>query len=57
MPCNIDGPGDYHTKWIKSDREREISQDIIYKWNLKIIQVNLCTKQIDPQTWKITIVT
>ena len=32
---NIDGPGDYHTKWGKSDRERQISYDIAYVWNLK----------------------
>ena len=29
---NIDGPRDYHTK---SDRERQISYDITYMWNLK----------------------
>ena len=28
-------PGDYHTKWSKSDRERQISYDIAYMWNLK----------------------
>ena len=32
---NMDGPGDYHTKWSKSEREREISYDITYMWNLK----------------------
>ena len=26
---------DYHTKWSKSDRERQISFDITYMWNLK----------------------
>ena len=30
-----DGPGDYHTKWNKSDRERQIAYDIAYMWNLK----------------------
>ena len=29
----MDGPRDY--KWSKSDRERKISYDITYKWNLK----------------------
>ena len=29
------GPRDYHTKWSKSDRERQISYDITYIWNLK----------------------
>ena len=24
----MDGHGDYHTKWSKSDRERQISYDI-----------------------------
>ena len=43
----MDGPGDYHTKWSKSDRERQISHDITYMWNLKrkMIQMNLFTKQ------------
>ena len=31
----MDGPRDYHTKWNKSDRERQISYDITYMWNLK----------------------
>ena len=32
---NMDGPRDYHTKWNKSERERQISYDITYMWNLK----------------------
>ena len=32
---NMDGPRDCHTKWSKSDRERQISYDIAYMWNLK----------------------
>ena len=32
---NVDGPGNYHTKWNKSDRERQISYDITYMWNLQ----------------------
>ena len=32
---NMDGPRDYHTKWSKSERERQISYDITYMWNLK----------------------
>ena len=31
----MEGPRDYHTKWSKSDRERKISYDKTYKWNLK----------------------
>ena len=31
----MDGPRDYRTKWSKSDRERQISYDITYMWNLK----------------------
>ena len=31
----MDGPGDYHTKWSKSDRERQIPYDVAYMWNLK----------------------
>ena len=32
---NVDGHRHYHTKWSKSDRERQISY-ITYTWNLKI---------------------
>ena len=32
---NMDGPRDYHTKWSKSDKEKQISYDITYMWNLK----------------------
>ena len=31
----MDGCRDYHTKRSKSDRERQISYDITYMWNLK----------------------
>ena len=31
----MDGPRDYHTKWNKSGREKQISYNITYKWNLK----------------------
>ena len=33
--CNIDGPRDYHTKWSKSARERQMSYDITPTWNLR----------------------
>ena len=32
---NMDGSRDYHTKWSKSDRERQISCGISSIWNLK----------------------
>ena len=32
---NMDGPGDDHTKWNKSDKETQISYDISYMWDLK----------------------
>ena len=31
----MDWPRDNHTKWSKSDRERQTSYDITYLWNLK----------------------
>ena len=31
----MDGPRGYHTKWSKSDRERQVSCDFPYMWNLK----------------------
>ena len=42
----MDGPEDDHTKWSKSDRERQISYDIAYMRNVnKMIQTHLFTKQ------------
>ena len=43
----MDEPRDYNTEWSKPDRERQISYDITYMWNLKknMIQMNLFTKQ------------
>ena len=32
---NIDATRDYHTKWSKSERERQTLHDITYMWNLK----------------------
>ena len=32
---NKDGLRDYHTKWSKSERERQIAHDIYYMWILK----------------------
>ena len=32
---NMDESRDYHTKWSKSDRERQILYDMAYIWNLK----------------------
>ena len=31
----MDGPRDYNTKQSKSERERQITYDITYIWNLK----------------------
>ena len=32
---NIDATGDYHTKWSKSERGKQIPYDFTYMWNLK----------------------
>ena len=49
---NMDGPGDYHTKWSKSDRERQI-YDITCMWNLKNNTNELIYKtETDSQTYK-----
>ena len=43
---NMDTTRDYHTKWSKSERERQIPYDITHMWNLKKrVQMNLSTKQ------------
>ena len=47
----MDGPRDYHTKWIKSDRERQIVYYITYMCNLKYDTSELIGKaQTDSQT-------
>ena len=48
---NEDGSRDYHTKWSKSDRERQILHNIACMWNLKYDTNELIYKtEIDPQT-------
>ena len=32
---NMDATRDYHAKWSKSEREKQIPNDITYMWNLK----------------------
>ena len=48
----MDGPGDYSTKWSKSDRERQISYDITYIRNLKKNDTNepIYKTEADSQT-------
>ena len=41
----MNGPRDYHAKWSKSDRERQMSNDITYTWNL------LKNKLLTNQKW------
>ena len=31
----MNGPRNYHSKWSKPDRERQIAYDIAFMWNLK----------------------
>ena len=47
----MDGPRDYHTKWSKSERERQIPYDITYMSNLKYDTSKLIYKtETDSQT-------
>ena len=49
----MDGPRDYHTEWSKSDRERQITNDIAYMRDLKKYTNEPTYKtEIDPQTEK-----
>ena len=42
----MDGPGDYHTKWIKSDKERQAWYDCLYVALIqKMMQMNLLPKR------------
>ena len=46
---NMDGPGDYHTKLSKSERERQIY--ITYTWNVKYGKNEpICKTETDSQT-------
>ena len=52
---NMDGPRDYHTKWSKPDRKRQMSYDIAYMRYLKkklSVQMNLFTKQKETHRYK-----
>ena len=42
---NMEKPRNYHSKWSKSERERQIPYDITYMWNLKYDKMNLSMKQ------------
>ena len=52
ISSNVVGPRDYHTKWNKSDRERQIPYDITYMWNLKKNDTNefIYKTETDSQT-------
>ena len=41
----MDTTRDYHTKWSKSERERQIPYVITYIWKLKYDTMNLSMKQ------------
>ena len=48
---NMDGPRDDRTKWRKPERERQVSYDTAYMWNLKNAKNELTYKtEIDSQT-------
>ena len=48
---NMDGPSDYHTKWSKSERERQTPYNITYMWNLKYdINELIYKRETDSQT-------
>ena len=45
IDSNMDGPRHCYTDWRKSDRERQMSYDIYYMWNLKkMLQIYISTK-------------
>ena len=41
----MDGPKDYHTKWSKSDKDKQILWYHLYVESKKIIKMNLHKKQ------------
>ena len=48
---NMDATRDYHTKWSKSERGRQIPYDITYVWNLKYVTNEpICKTETESQT-------
>ena len=42
---DVEGLRDCHTEWNKSEREKQVSYNIAYMWNLeKMIKMNLFAK-------------
>ena len=49
----MDGPRDYHAKWSKSEREKQILYDITYMWNLNYGTNELIYEaETDSQTYR-----
>ena len=48
---NMDGPRDCHTEWSKSDRERQISYNSAYRWNLKKKGTNELIYKTEIESW------
>ena len=53
---NMDGSRNYHTKWSRLDRERQISYDHLYvesrKWNKWLYSQNRLTDKTNLWLWK-----
>ena len=49
---NMDGPRDYHTKWSKSHRKRQISYDITSRGNVKTATHELNCKTEQSHTFR-----
>ena len=47
----MDGPRDCHTEWSKSDRERQISYNSAYRWNLKKKGTNELIYKTEIESW------
>ena len=53
----MDATRDYHAKWSKSERERQIPHDITYIWNLEYdTDERICATETDSWTQKTDIV-
>ena len=48
----MDGIRDYHTKWSKLEREKQVPYNITFVWNLKKKNTNeiTCKIETDSQT-------
>ena len=52
---DLDGLGDCHTEWSKSEREKQILYINTYMWNLENTNESIRKAKTETQTWRINV--